>query len=211
MPSYRLRANEEEYPAVAAYLDERGWARAADGDELAINPGGLKSFPTSAIGIFLEGEKCGDLYAFTLFRDGILRRFDESSGAYWCPHSSFPHWFVESLGIATIAGERYPIPRGAEKFLEGVYGADWRTPYRAVQQGGEGREGVTIHGDVYAPKLKQEIAWCEAQGWNRAAYAGERPWPQPIRGAGPIGPTDRTMANTRSLWWNGVGELLEYF
>ena len=182
-----------------------------DGEELAINPGGLASFHTSALAIWFDGEKIGDLYIFSLFRDGILRRYDAASGAYWCPHSSFPHHFVEMLGTATIRGRSYPIPRDAEKLLEGIYGADWRVPYRAAMQGGELREGATTHGDRYAPKLREEIAWCESRGWDRKIYASERPWPQPIRGAGPLGPTERTEDNSRSLWWKSVGELLEFF
>lgn len=178
-----------------------------DGDALAVNPDRIGAFWGSHLKCLKDGEAVGDLYAFSLFNDGVLRRFDLAQDAYWCPHSSFPHFFVEQLGHATIRGHRYPAPQHAEKFLAGVYGDDWRTPYRAVTQGGEGRAGTTTHGDRYEPKLAAEVAWCAAQGWDRSRYAGELPWPRPIRGAGPAGPTPRTIDSSRALWWRSLAEL----
>jgi len=178
-----------------------------DGSSLAVNPERIGSFWGSHLKCFKDGEAIGDLYAFTLFSDGVLRRFDLSQDAYWCPHSSFPHFFVEQLGHASIGGHQYPAPQHAEEFLAGVYGDDWRTPYQAVMQGGQPREGTTTHGDRYEPKLAAEVAWCEARGWDRARYAGELPWPRPIRGAGPLGPTERTADSSRALWWRSLAEL----
>jgi hypothetical protein len=178
-----------------------------DGRALAVNPERMGAFWGSHLKCFKDGEAMGDLYAFSLFNDGVLRRFDLAQDTYWCPHSSFPHFFVEQLGHASIRGHRYPAPQHAEQFLAGVYGADWQTPYRAVTQGGEGREGTTTHGDRYEPKLAAEVAWCEAQGWDRAKYAGEPAWPRPIRGAGPLGPTPRTVDSSRALWWRSLAEL----
>ncbi len=173
---FDLLIRPEQLPEILALNEELAaekifFARTIHpGGQLAINPGGIESFSTCAIGVHLDSIKIGDLYAFHLFRDGVLRRFDPDSGAYWCPHSSFPHYFVEQLEMASLRGRRYPIPRDAGKLLEGIYGADWRTPYRAKLQGGEGREGTTTHGDRYLPKLREELAWCERRGWDRAAY-----------------------------------------
>lgn len=178
-----------------------------DPASLAVNPERLGRFWGSHLKCFKDGEAIGDLYAFSLFQDGVLRRFDLANDAYWCPHSSFPHFFVEQLGEATIRGQRYPAPRHAEQFLAGVYGDDWRTPYRAVMQGGAPRAGTTTHGDRYEPKLAAEVAWCLAQGWDRSPYHGELKWPRPIRGAGPIGPTSRTADSSRALWWRSLDEL----
>ncbi len=174
---------------------------------LAVNPERIGPFWGSHLRCFKDGARMGDLYAFTLFEDGVLRRFDLAQDAYWCPHSSFPHFFVEQLGSATIDGQRYPAPQHADMFLAGVYGDDWRTPYQAEMQGGAPREGTTTHGDRYEPKLAAEAAWCEAQGWDRAKYAGEPAWPRPIRAAGPAGPTSRTIDSSRALWWRSLDEL----
>lgn len=178
-----------------------------EGASLAVNPERMAAFWGSHLKCSKNGEAVGDLYAFSLFDDGVLRRFDLAQDAYWCPHSSFPHFFVEQLGEAEVRGHRYPAPQHAERFLAGVYGDDWRTPYKAVMQGGEGREGTTTHGDRYEPKLAAEVAWCEARGWDRAKYAGELAWPRPIRGAGPLGPTPRTLDSSRALWWRSLAEL----
>ena len=178
-----------------------------DGSALAVNVDRLASFWGSHLKCYKNGEPVGDLYAFTLFDDGVLRRFDVSSDAYWCPHSSFPHFFVESLSEATIRGRRYPAPQHAEHFLAGVYGDDWRTPYQAVMQGGAPRAGTTTHGDRYEPKLAAEVAWCLERGWDRSRYRGEPAWPRRIGAAGPIGPTARTADSSRALWWRSLAEL----
>jgi hypothetical protein len=178
-----------------------------DGASLAVNTDRLGAFWGAHFKCYKHGEAVGDLYAFTLFEDGVLRRFDFATDAYWCPHSSFPHFFVEQLSIATIRGRSYPAPQHAEMFLAGVYGADWRTPYQAVMQGGAPRAGTTTHGDRYEPKLAAEIAWCVNGGWDRSRYRGAPAWPRRIGGAGPIGPTPRTADSSRALWWRSLDEL----
>jgi hypothetical protein len=178
--------------------------------QLAVNPCAVDG-GAGQIAVWRDGAKCGDLFAFTLFNDGVLRRFDLETGVYWVPHSSFPHYFVDMLDTATIRGRTYPAPRRADVFLAGVYGADWRTPYRAERLGGTGRAGVTIHGDRYEPKLRTEIAWCEAQGWDRTRYRHEPRWPRPIAAAGPIGPDSRTADSSRALWWRSLAELIEHY
>jgi hypothetical protein len=175
--------------------------------QLAVNPDRLAAVSSSSIVVRLGGERIGDLYAFSLFDDGVLRRFDEERGAYWVPHSSFAHFFVDRLESAALRGRRYPVPRRADRLLADTYGADWRTPYRAMQQGGAPKDGVTIHGDRYEPHLRAQIEWCETQGWDRGRYAHERRWPRPIRAAGPVGPTDRTRDSSRALWWRSRDEL----
>jgi hypothetical protein len=148
---------------------------------------------------------------FSLFADGVMRRWDFEHEIYWCPHSSFPAYFVEEMTEVKLRGRPYRSVRRPDKWIEGVYGADWKTPYKAVAQGGQGRAGVTVHGDRYEPKLHAEMAWCVAQGWDPARYADAHAWPRPIGGAGPKGPTARTKDNTRSLWWRDLDELRRYF
>jgi hypothetical protein len=74
-------------------------------------------------------------------------------------------------------------------------------------QGGAPREGTTTHGDRYEPKLAAEVAWCVELGWDRSQYAREVPWPRPVRAAGPLGPTPRTVDSSRALWWRTLAEL----
>ena len=108
----------------------------------------------------------------------------------------------------TIGGHIYPAVGHAEQFLAGVYGNDWRTPYRSALDGGDPRDGSTTHGDTYAPKLHKEIAWCVDHGWDRSRYAGLPPWPREVAGAGPVGPTGRTASTSRALWFRDRAELV---
>lgn len=178
---------------------------------LAINPGNLSVFWNCALGIWFRGTKVGDIYVFFPFADGVLRRFDFENEAYWCPHSSFPAWFVEGSARVTLRGREYPTFRAPEKFLAGVYGEDWQTPYRAPMQGGQPRADTTTHGDRYLPKLRAEWQWCVQQGWDYSHYASCPRWPRRIAGAGPIGPTGRTQGTSNALWWRDVDELLTHF
>lgn len=178
---------------------------------LAVNSGSVHGFSPCQIAISFAGRKIGDLYAFNLFSDGVLRRFDPATGVYWCPHSSFPHFFVEETTTVSIGENRYPAPRRPDRFLSGVYGEDWQKPYRAVRQGGKGEEGRTVHGDRFAPNLSGEIQWCVGQGWDQTRYRNELRWPREIAGAGPIGPSKRTIDSSQALWWRTTDELIEYF
>jgi hypothetical protein len=178
---------------------------------LAMNLRGIESFSTAAIGVYHRERKVGDLYSFSLFSDGVMRRWDFEHEVYWCPHSSFPAWFTEELTEVTLRGKSYPSLRAPEKWIAGVYGEDWRTPYKAVAQGGQSRTGATIHGDLYEPKLAAEIAWCVERGWDPGRYSNAHAWPRPIGGAGPKGPTARTADNSRALWWRDLDELARHF
>jgi len=181
------------------------------GRSLAVNANKTGSFWNCAVAVEWKGKKVGDLYAFFTFSDGVLRRFDLENDVYWCPHSSFPAYFIEKTETVMLNGAPYPGLRAPGKWLEGVYGKDWEIPYRAPMQGGAPRKDVTIHGDRFVPKLKAEIAWCREQGWNPARYAGSPAWPRYIGGAGPKGPTPRTAGNSGALWWRDLDELIIYY
>jgi len=186
-------------------------ARLRPAGYLAVNPGRVTEFWDGSVSIVYQGDKIGDLYAFSVFDDGVLRRWDFRNHVYWCPRSSFPDWFLHNLEWVELRGVPYPAPRDYEKWLEGVYGEDWRVPYQAARQGGEIRPNTTIHGDRFVPKLHAEIAWCRSRGWDQHVYKEESTWPRKVNGAGPMGPTERTFHNSRSLWWRDIDELLRYY
>ena len=109
------------------------------GNQLALDRRGYSTFSSGAISIIREGKKLGDFFLFHLFRDGVLRRYDFAREIYWCPHSSFPAFFVEELRQVTLRGESFPTLLHTERWLEFVYGADWRVPVkskRAVSEDG---------------------------------------------------------------------------
>src|SRR5262245_48353146 len=77
------------------------------GTAVLFNPVGLEEMFVSAIIVHVRGRLVGELYAFSLFSDGVMRRFDPASGVYWWPHSSFPHFLVEELTSLSIRGRAY--------------------------------------------------------------------------------------------------------
>jgi len=178
---------------------------------LPVNPGLVNDSYIQSIDVYVDGVKYGDIYVFQAFSDGIVRRFDRRENVYWWPHSSFPAWFLEGRETTTLRGRTYPTPRAPEQLLAGIYGDDWRTPYKAPIQGGEYRDGGSYHGDLYAPKIDREIEWCLARGWDRSKYVNEVPWPQVVRGGGPYGWTERSKDTTQTYWWRSITELIRYY
>jgi len=179
--------------------------------DLALGAGRVATFDAMRLAVFSDETHLGDLFAPSLFSDGVLRIYDFATEVNWTPHSSFPHFFVETLSDVWIGECHYPGVGHHEQFLAGVYGEDWQTPYRSVMDGGELRSGSTTHGDTYDPKLAGEIAWCEARGWERERYAGLPEWPRDVAGAGPLGPTSRTASTSRALWYRDRAELAAHY
>ena len=177
-------------------------------EELAVIPEGCERFNAASLVVFHEGVAIGDLYTFWLFDDGMLRAYDLAQEVYWCPRNSFPHWFCEELGEATVRGRSYPALRAPERWLEATYGPDWRVPYRSVQKGGEPKEGMTALGDLAVPDREALVAWCVAQGRRREVYATlDLPsWPRTVRGAGPEG-----FETGRGYGWTDLEDLARRF
>jgi LicD family protein len=199
--------NEELAPLGLSF-----WSGRTLADRLALNPGRVPWFDPGYLGIMV-GDVCrGEVYAPTLFSDGVLRLYDlEHEVAFW-PHSSFPAFVVEDLTTADVHGVPLPVPAHAEQLLAWHYGDDWRTPYQAPLDGGRGREGRTAHGDVPLPQLAERIAWCEAEGWDRSVYAAEPAWPRRLNGAGPSEDSlPRTATTSRSAWWHSLDEISRFY
>ena len=213
---FDLFARPSDAPAIAAAFDDL----AAEGFRLereqksaallAMNTDDVAWFDPMRLVISHRGRTVGDVFLPSLFDDGVCRMYDFGTEIYWTPHSSFPHFFLQELSVAAIGGREYPAVGHPERFLEAIYGADWRTPYRSVVDGGEGKDGVTTHGDRYEPNLHDQIAWAVERGWDRSVYRGLPAWPRRVGGAGPIGPTARTVGTSRSLWWHDLDELVAF-
>ncbi len=189
------------------------WHGTSPGHRLALNPGGVALFDCGFLGLMDDGVARGEVYCPTLFNDGVLRLYDlDTEVAYW-PQSSFCAWFVEERTTIPVRGVPLPIPTRAEELLSWHYGPDWRTPYRSVRDGGDARDGRTGHGDVAAPSLADQIAWCEQQGWDRSVYqnAGLPTWPRRVKGAGPADDLTRTRRTSRSAWWHTLDELVRHY
>jgi len=203
------RILDRDAAAAALGLELRTVHKA--GAELAMGSRRVAFFDPMRVVVFADGRPAGDLFAPSLFADGVLRIYDFANEVLWTPHSSFPHHLVEQLGGVGIRGLPLAAVAFAETFLEMTYGHDWRIPRRAVVDGGDPHPGTTTHGDRYEPSLSESIAWCVAQGWDRSVYAGSPAWPRAVRGAGPIGPTPRTARTSRALWWNDLEELVAHY
>ena len=202
-----MRRLEALNPSFAADdLELRRLAMASS--VLAVNPLDVAAGLGPRLQVWFRGEAVGDLYAFTLFDDGVLRWYDCEREIYWCPESSFPHYFLETLEPVTIRGRSYPGPRAAEQWLAGTYGPEWRRPFKA----GDPRPAETdVWGYRFRPRLHDELAWCEAQGWDRTQYRGEPHWPREMVAAGPVGRAPRGENPDEVRWWRTLAELRQHY
>jgi hypothetical protein len=176
------------------------------GSWLALNPGRVPCFDAGLLRVVRDGAHC-DLWAPTLFADGVLRQHDLDTEVCLYPETAFPAFFVELLGSAMVRGDTHPVPRHSDRLLSLLYGLDWRVPRRSAMDGGAPRKGRTSHGAVAEPELAHHAAWCVAQGWDRSRYVGQPAWPRTLRGAGPRDPSERTASTSGSTWWHTLAEI----
>jgi hypothetical protein len=178
---------------------------------LALRPDGVPEATLPGLSLSLDGTSVGELWAPVLFSDGVLRVYDlEREVSLW-PQSALPAFIFDKLGEAEIRGQRYPAPARAETLLEWLYGEDWRIPRRALIEGGDHVAGRAASGDRVEPALAAQIAWCEAQGWDRSVYAAQPAWPRRIAGAGPFGSGARAATTSGSDWWRSLDEIAASF
>lgn len=186
----------------------RFWHGKTLGYRLALNPGHVAMFDSAFLSIMgTDGSNYGELYAPSVFSDGVLRLYDFEEEVVFWPQSSFPAYFVEDTRPVLVRGRPYPAPVHAEQLLALLYGDDWQVPYRSPRDGGDARPDRTDHGDVAEPDLRAAIEWCRSQGWDEAQYAYEPVWPRRLRGAGPHEWMEQTSLTTRSAWWHSLDEL----
>ncbi|MCC5949137.1 MAG: LicD family protein [Nitriliruptoraceae bacterium] len=123
-----------------------------------------------------DGVHIGDLLLFTVFDDGIARRYHEPSGTLYNPRTMIPAWFLEETVEAPIAGEMYPVVRDPEVVLETIYGPGWVRP---IAPGAFARGQNTGSGAVFDKKTERLIEHALANGWD-GDYTDRPRWPTEV-------------------------------
>jgi hypothetical protein len=178
---------------------------------LTLNAGSVPGARLPGLSLSLDGTGVGELWAPVLFSDGVLRVVDLEHGASLWPQTALLAFLFEELREVTVRGASYPAPARAELLLEWLYGADWREPRRAAADGGRREAGRGRSGDRVAPALAEQIAFCEAEGWDRSVYAAQPAWPRPLAAAGPAGVSARAASTSGSDWWRSLAEIGEHY
>ena len=175
---------------------------------LAANARGISASSGQRLTIDHNGVRVGDLYPLSLFDDGVLRWYDFEHESYWCPDCSFPHYFMAEPAEVRLRGRAYRAPRAAERWLELVYGATWRVPFKA----GDARtDDVSVWGYAFKPMLQEARAWCEAQGWDPTSYAGQPHWPRMVAAVGPAGWAPRGEDPNHVHWWKSLSQIVALY
>lgn len=175
---------------------------------LAVNARGVAAPSGPRLTIDHEGIRVGDLYPLSLFNDGVLRWYDFEHESYWCPDCSFPHFYMAERSEVLLRGRPYRAPQAAERWLEVIYGPSWRVPFRP---GGARTDDVNVWGYTFKPTLRDELAWCESQGWDRSRYAGQPHWPRMVAAVGPAGWAPRGENPNHVRWWSNLGQIVDLY
>lgn len=142
----------------------------------------LSSSPkySSCLTVLYCGEHIGDISIYTIFDDGIARRFDFEDGVYSNPKMSLPCWYYSGDTFLELRGRAFRSVREPELVLEKTYGADWRTPMRP----GEFTNTRTAQsGSVPDADIERMMIFAKEKGW--IVSHPERPkWPQKIQWVG---------------------------
>lgn len=122
-----------------------------------------------------EGRALGDIYLFTLFSDGIIRRFDLDNAVYYNPKMSLPFWFYEEPSEIRIRDRVFRGPRFPEVVLAKIYGPLWKVPLARYKT----PKGYNFAGAILDADIENLIAFAYERDWN-GDYSNRPAWPQPV-------------------------------
>jgi hypothetical protein len=161
-----------------------------NGEEM--RPGGACSTSRLRLHDATTGQQLGDIYLFTVFSDGIARRYDCGSRSYFNAKMSIPAWYYESPTPVSVGGETFAAPRDPQLVAEKIYGPDWKTPMKSGQFG---KERTASSGSVLDADRERLLLNALEKGWD-GDYSNREPWPQP----------SGFMTNRQSLGWSMAHE-----
>lgn len=134
----------------------------------------------SCIHVEYQGIRIGDIYIFTIFNDGIARRFDIESGTYANAKMSLPAWYYDGNEFLSIRNRKFRSVKAPELVLEKIYGTDWETP---LKPGQFAKNRNATSGSVPDADIEKLILYALENGWS-GQHTKERKWPQPIQWVG---------------------------
>lgn len=128
-----------------------------------------------SISVKFYGKHVGDISIFTVFSDGIARRFNIDHGIYYNPKMSIPAWYYAGEEYLTIRGKTFRSVREPALVLEKIYGDDW---YIELKPGefAEGRNKYS--GSVGDANIEMLIMHALQSGWLPETDGPV--WPQKI-------------------------------
>ena len=113
--------------------------------------------------ILYAGEFVGDVYVYTVFNDGLARRYCLQSEALVNAKMTIPAWFLEGSKSVRLRDKSFPGSREPEKLLAKTYGDDWQTPI-APGEFGPGRHPDS--GGIYDSDLEHLTIVALGNGWE---------------------------------------------
>ena len=166
----RVLALRPDFDAAGLELVEKYRAGVRNDDGTSADD---RSCFANNIHIRADGRHIGDLLLFTVFDDGIARRYHEQTATLYNPRTQIPAWFLETPDTAQVDGVTYPVARDPEVVLETIYGTGWRRPIPAgaFPPGQNPGSGAT-----YDKPTERLVGHALANGWD-GDYRDRPRWP----------------------------------
>lgn len=130
--------------------------------------------------IMHNGEFVGDVYIYTVFNDGLARRYCLDSEGSVNAKMTIPAWFLEASTPVQIRGKEFPGSRAPEKILAKTYGPDWTTPI-APGEFGPGQHPDS--GGIYDSDMEHLVIFAIENGWQ-PNYGNKTQWSRRIKKVG---------------------------
>ena len=118
----------------------------------------------------------GDMYLFTTFNDGIMRRYNFDNAVLYNPKMSLPAWYYENPARIPLRDRTFWGPREPVRIIEKVYGRDWMVPLQRHNT----PKGHNFGGAVLNADIETLIEIALDQDWN-TDYSSCPTWPRAVR------------------------------
>lgn len=137
----------------------------------------------AGLAVLFNEELVGDIYLYTIFSDGIARRWEDTDSCSVNAKMACPAWFFEGVETVTIRGRKFQGPRETEAIICKIYGSDWSTP---LGIGSFAKERHPDSGSVLDANIEPLILLALKNGWD-GSYDSYPHWPIKIKYIGGYG------------------------
>ena len=113
----------------------------------------------------------GDIFIYTLFRDGLMRRYDIETKVYWNAKMTMPAWYYEEQTTVLLRNKKFTTFRHPEMILEKIYGELWKVPISRHTE----TKGYNFAGAHMDANIEKLIDYALFNGWE-PYYKDEPKW-----------------------------------
>ena len=138
--------------------------------------------PVGGAGLIVmhDGIVVGDISVYTVFNDGMARRYCLRTESSPSPRMTIPAWYLEGDEKIEIRGRKFPCPRLPDAVVRKIYGEFW---HEARQPGTFPKGFHPRSGQEYDAPIEPLMILALKNGWD-GDYSDCPMWPRDIKYVG---------------------------